>query len=255
MRSQAPINASAEPFRHDAGTLGVLMSHGFTGSPASMRPWGEYLAERGYSVSVPRLPGHGTIWQDLNRTGWDNWYDELDAELTALLQRCDRVAICGLSMGGALALRLAELRPDDVAALVVVNPAIAARDWRLRFVPMLKHVVPSMPGIGNDIKKVGVDEYGYGRTPLRALHSQLLAWRDITADLPNVKAPLLMFRATDDHVVDSTSLGLIQAGVSSTVAEFVTLHDSYHVATLDNDAPMIFERSAQFLREHLGEPA
>lgn len=250
----ASVKPSATPFHHDAGTLGVLLSHGFTGSPASMRPWGEYLAERGYTVSVPRLPGHGTTWQDLNRTNWDDWYGELDSALTKLLDRCDRVAVCGLSMGGGLALRLAELRPDDVEALVLVNPAIGVRNWQLRLLPVLKHAVPSLPGIGNDIKKVGADESGYARTPLRALHSQVRAWRQLGADLPKVEAPLLVFRATDDHVVDETSLGLIKAGVSSPVTEFVTLHDSYHVATLDNDAPIIFEQSAKFLAEHLGEP-
>jgi carboxylesterase len=250
----ASVKPSATPFHHDAGTLGVLLSHGFTGSPASMRPWGEYLAERGYTVSVPRLPGHGTIWQELNRTTWDDWYGELDAALTTLRDRCDRVAVCGLSMGGGLALRLAELRPDDVDALVLVNPAIGVRSWQLRLLPVLKHAVPSLPGIGNDIKKVGVDESGYARTPLRALHSQVRAWRQLCTDLPKVEAPLLVFRATDDHVVDETSLGLIKAGVSSPVTEFVTLHDSYHVATLDNDAPIIFEQSAKFLAEHLGDP-
>lgn len=250
----ASVKPSAEPFHHEAGTLGVLLSHGFTGSPASMRPWGEFLGGRGYSVSVPRLPGHGTEWRELNRTTWADWYGELDAAMSALLQRCDRVAVCGLSMGGGLALRLAEQRPDDVAALVLVNPAINLRNWQLRFVPLLKHVVPSVPGIGNDIKKIGADEYGYDRTPLRAVHSQLHGWRDVRRDLSKVTAPLQVFRATNDHVVDATSLELIKAGVSSPVTEFVTLHDSYHVATLDNDAPLIFAKSAEFLAAHLGVP-
>ena len=250
----ASVKPTAEPFHREAGTLGVLLSHGFTGSPASMRPWAEFLADRGYSVSVPRLPGHGTEWRDLNRTTWADWYGELDAAMTELLTRCDRIALCGLSMGGGLALRLTEDRPDDVAALILVNPAIGVRNWQLRFLPVLKRLVPSMPGIGNDIKKAGVDEYGYDRTPLRALHSQLGAWPGIQRDLAKVTAPLLVFRATDDHVVDETSLSLIKAGVSSPVAEFVTLHDSYHVATLDNDAPLIFETSAAFLGSHLGVP-
>lgn len=254
MRMPASVKPTAEPFHHEAGTLGVLLSHGFTGSPASMRPWAEFLADRGYSVSAPRLPGHGTDWRDLNRTTWADWYGELDAAMTELLQRCDRVALCGLSMGGGLTLRLTEDRPDDVAALILVNPAIGVRNWQLRLLPVLKRAVPSLPGIANDIKQAGADEHGYNRTPLRALHSQVLAWPGIQRDLPNVKAPLLVFRATDDHVLDDTSLTLIKAGVSSAVTEFVTLHDSYHVATLDNDAPLIFDKSATFLAHHLGVP-
>jgi carboxylesterase len=248
------VKPHAEPLSIDGGSVGVLLSHGFTGSPASMKPWGHDLADRGFTVRIPRLPGHGTRWQDLNRVGWDDWYGELDAALSELRERCDRVAVCGLSMGGALALRLAELRPDDVDALVLVNPAVAVRNWRLHLVPFLKYALPSMPGIGNDIKKPGADEVGYGRTPLRALHSQIRTWPQLRADLGRVTAPLLVFRSTDDHVVDGTGLGVIRDGVASKVTEFVTLTDSFHVATLDFDAPLIFERSAAFITEHLGSP-
>jgi carboxylesterase len=219
-----------------------------------MKPWGQDLADRGFSVRVPRLPGHGTHWRDLNRVGWDDWYAELDTALTDLRKNCDRVAICGLSMGGALGLRLAELRPDDVDALVLVNPAIAMQSKQLRLLPALKHLVPSMPGIGNDIKKPGSDEVGYTRTPLRALHTFVRIWPTIEADLGRIKAPLLVFRSDEDHVVDATSLGLIQRGVTTSVAEFITLTDSYHVATLDYDAQLIFDRSADFLTQHLGSP-
>ncbi len=250
MTDTLAVVPGAEPFSSDGGPIGVLLSHGFTGSPASMAPWAQYLAERGHTVRVPRLPGHGTTWQDMNRTGWDDWYATADDTLTELSGRCERVAVCGLSMGGAIALRLAELRPDVVDALVLVNPVVDLKNWQLKILPALKWIVPSIPGIGNDIKKPDTDEIGYDRTPLKAMASQVRAWRDIRADLGKVTAPLLMFRATDDHVVDATSLGLIRAGVSSAVAEYVTLEDSYHVATIDHDAPMIFERSAAFIAEH-----
>ncbi|HUQ00276.1 MAG TPA: alpha/beta fold hydrolase [Aeromicrobium sp.] len=243
----------AEPMSVDGGAVGVLLSHGFTGSPASMRPWAEYLADRGFTVRLPRLPGHGTTWQDLNTVGWDDWYGELDAALSELRERCDRVAVCGLSMGGALALRLAQLRPADVDAVVIVNPVVGVKGWRTKLVPYLKYLLPSTPGIGNDIKKPGADEVGYARTPLRALHSMIRTLPTISEELGRVKAPLLVFRATDDHVVDATSLELLRAGITSDVA-FVTLTDSYHVATLDFDAPLIFERSAAFITEHLGSP-
>lgn len=248
------VVAGAEPFSSDNGPVGVLLSHGFTGSPASMVPWARYLTERGHTVRVPRLPGHGTTWQELNRMRWDDWYAAADASLTELTERCDHVAVGGLSMGGAIALRLAETRPHDVSALVLVNPAIGVKDWQLKLVPALKWLVPAMPGIGNDIKKPGQDEVGYDKTPLKALASQVKGWRAVSADLGTVTAPLLMFRSTDDHVVDPTSLGLIRAGISSPVAEYVTLHDSFHVATIDNDAELIFERAAAFIGEHAGVP-
>ena len=144
---------------------------------------------------------------------------------------------------------------DDVDALVLVNPAIHLRRFDLRLVPVLQHLLPSMPGIGNDIKKSGADEIGYDRTPLKALASQLTMWKQVRADLPRVTAPLLMFRSTDDHVVDDSSQEIILQGVGSTVRELVTLTDSYHVATLDHDAARVFSQSAAFIAAHAGQDA
>lgn len=251
--SPVPVKPGAEPLAIDGGPVGVLLSHGFTGSPASMIPWARDLAERGHTVRVPRLPGHGTTWQEMNTTGWEQWYAELDTALTELRASCSHVVVAGLSMGGCLALRLAQQRPADVDAVVLVNPAINLRRFDLKLVPALKFVLPSMPGIGNDIKKPGADEIGYDKTPLRALASQLQMWKQVRADLPLVTAPLLMFRSDEDHVVDDSSKQLILDGVSSQVAEFIALSDSYHVATLDHDAALIFEQSASFIAAHTAD--
>lgn len=241
-----------EPFRADGNRIGILLSHGFTGSPASMIPWAQHLAALGHTVRVPRLPGHGTTWRDMNRTRWNDWYAELDTALTELRTTCDHVIVAGLSMGGCLALRLAEQRGPDVDALVLVNPAVHLDRRDLRLVPALQWILPSMPGIGNDIKKPGQDEIGYDRTPLKALASQLTMWKDVRANLSVVTQPILVFRSDDDHVVDATSVPIILEGVSSTVKELVPLTNSFHVATLDHDAPLIFERSAAFIAEHVG---
>lgn len=245
------LRPGAEPFAAAGDRTGFLLSHGFTGSPASMTPWARHLADQGHTVRVPRLPGHGTTWQEMNRTRWHDWYGELDTALTELRSQCDRVVLAGLSMGGCLALRLAEQRPTDVDALVLVNPAVNVRRLDIKLVPALQWIVPSMPGIGNDINKPGQDEIGYDRTPLRALASQLRMWKDVRAALPSITQPLLMFRSTDDHVVDETSQAIILDGVSSKVAELVTLHESFHVATLDHDAELILARTDAFVAEHL----
>lgn len=241
-----------EPFSADGGPVGVLLSHGFTGSPASMTPWGRHLAERGHTVRVPRLPGHGTTWKDMNTTRWQDWYGEVDAALTELRASCERVVVGGLSMGGCLALRLAEQRPADVDALVLVNPAVNLTRFDVKLVPALQWIVPSMPGIGNDIKKPGQDEVGYDRTPLRALASQLAMWKDVRGGLGKVTQPLLLFRSTDDHLVDPSSQRIILDGVSSTVTQLVTLEDSFHVATLDHDAPLIESTTDEFIAQHVG---
>lgn len=188
----------------------------------------------------------------MNRTRWEDWYAELDTALTELHTKTDKVVVAGLSMGGCLGLRLAEQRPQDVNALVLVNPAINVARFDVKLVPALQWIVPAMPGIGNDIKKPGGDEVGYDKTPLKALASQLKMWKDVRANLGKVTQPLILFRSDDDHVVDITSKDLILAGVSSSVKEFVELKDSFHVATLDNDAPLIFERTSAFIAGQVG---
>jgi carboxylesterase len=254
-----PVAPTAEPFATDAvpnpedgQRVGVLLVQGFTGSPASMAPWGHYLAEQGFGVSGPRLPGHGTSWQELNRTRWADWYGEVDRAFEKLRANHDQVVVGGLSMGGGLALRLAADRGRDVAGVVVVNPAVSTERKDVLALPVLKHVVPSLPGIANDIKKPGVEEHGYTRTPLRAAHSMTLGWKELRKDLPRVTQPLLMFRSVEDHVVDESSAAVIRARVSSRDLTERLLENSYHVATLDHDAPTLFEESAQFIRRVTG---
>lgn len=244
----------ADPFYSDgtpdqAGRrIGVLLSHGFTGSPASIVPWGQYLAEQGYAVSVPLLPGHGTTWQDLNTTRWQDWCAGVEKEFDALSDRTDKVVVGGLSMGATLALQLAVSRGDDVAALVLVNPGITNTNPARHVRHVLKHLVPAFPAIKNDIKKPGQDEVAYDKTPLKAAASMMDAWKGLIRDLPKITQPLLMFRSREDHVVDPASGRYVMSRVSSRDLTERILENSYHVATLDNDAPQIFEESAAFIR-------
>ncbi|WGX94698.1 carboxylesterase [Nocardioides sp. L-11A] len=243
----APLTIAARPELTGGRRIAVLLSHGFTGSPASMRPWGEHLGALGYAVAVPLLPGHGTTWQDLNTRRWADWYAELTRVFDALRAEHDAVVVGGLSMGGALVLRLAADRPDEVAGVMVVNPAVATRRLDVKLLPVLKHLVSSFPAIAGDIKKPGVLEHGYDRTPLKAIHSLMQAWPALRADLPRITAPLVYFRSADDHVVDDATEPLVIGGVSSADVTRVALPESYHVATLDNDAPTIFAESAAFV--------
>jgi carboxylesterase len=246
-----PVLPGAEPFSHDAagpsGEIGVLLSHGFTGSPRSMRPWAEHLAAQGHTVRLPRLPGHGTSWPELNRTRFEDWYAALDSALTELRARCSRVVVGGLSMGGTLVTKLAEDRSSEVDGVMLVNPLFKLEDWRLTFLPVLKWVVPATPAIGNDIRKEGVDELAYPKTPLKALHSLVQGCSGVVHELPSVTQPLLLMRSVEDHVVPASSSALLLSRVSSKDVTEVVLEHSYHVATLDNDAPQIFEMSDKFV--------
>jgi carboxylesterase len=243
------VQPGAEPyFRDGQGNIGVLLCHGFTSTPAAMRPWAERLAAAGLGVSVPRLPGHGTDWRDANRSSWPQWLDALQAALAKLREKHDQVFVAGLSMGGTLALLLAARNPDDVRGLVLVNPSLRGDDRRLVFLPVLRHLVPSVAGIGSDIRKPGVVEQAYDRTPLHALHQLTRLWRVTRDELPGITQPMLVFRSDIDHVVSPRSVALLRERAGSRDITVVALHDSFHVATLDNDAQRIVDGSLAFVR-------
>ncbi|UUZ61854.1 alpha/beta hydrolase [Nocardioides sp. B-3] len=194
------------------------------------------------------LPGHGTRWQELNKVGWSDWYATLTASFDKLRAENDAVAVCGLSLGGAPVMRIAADRPDEVAGIVVVNPGIATRRIDVKFLPVLRFPVPAFPGIVNDIKQPGQDEYGYTKAPLKAAYSMIFhGFKQLRADLPKVTSPFLYFKSVEDHVADDSSIAIIKKSVSSRDFTLVNPENSYHVATLDNDAPQIFKESADFI--------
>ncbi|MFJ4618480.1 alpha/beta hydrolase [Streptomyces sp. NPDC088812] len=242
-----PVLAGAEPYRHEGGEVGVLLCHGFTGSPQSLRPWARHLAGHGLTVALPLLPGHGTRWEDMAVTGWPDWYAELDRELRVLRDRCARVFVAGLSMGGALALRLAAQHGDGVGGVVLVNPANKVHGLSAYALPVARHLVRTVKGITSDIAKESVEEIGYDRVPLHAAHSLRVFLRLVDGELPQVTQPLLLLRSARDHVVPAADPARILSRVSSTDVTEVLLEQSYHVATLDHDADRIFEESLAFI--------
>ncbi|MFJ9538108.1 alpha/beta hydrolase [Streptomyces sp. NPDC101225] len=242
-----PVLPGAEPYRHEGGEVGVLLCHGFTGSPQSLRPWAEHLAERGLTVSLPLLPGHGTRWEDMQLTGWQDWYAEVDRELRSLRERCREVFVAGLSMGGTLALRLAAKHGETVRAVMVVNPANRMHGLSPYALPVARHLLRSTPGIASDIAKEGRTELGYDRVPLHAAHSLRTFFRLVDGELPQVTQPLLVLHSPQDHVVPPADSARILSRVSSRDVTEILLEQSYHVATLDHDADRIFDESLAFI--------
>jgi esterase/lipase len=261
----APIGVmpGAEPFAFPGGDgtdgrTGVLLVHGFTGTPMSMRPWGEHLAAEGFAVRCPLLPGHGTRWQDANASTHDQWTSTVDNAFDELVATCDRVFVAGLSLGGTLATRLAEVRPDDVAGVVLVNPALLTQRVDAKLLPMLARITPSWAPIASDIKKPGITELAYPKLPTRAMMQVRALWSLTRADLARVTAPVIVFHSVEDHVVEPVNSEILLAGIGSSDKTEVLLEDSYHVATLDNDAPKIFAGSVDWIRDRVrssGEPA
>jgi len=237
-------------FSHDGGDVGVLLVHGFSGAPGSMRPWADHLVAEGFSVRLPLLPGHGTRWQDANRTTFADWLGEVTAALQELTARCRAVVVCGLSMGGTLTLRLAELYPESMAGIVLVNPSVLTLRKDAKYLlPVLRYVLPAYPGINGDIAKPGVEEPGYRWIPVKAGDSLSKAWPVVRQDLPKITTPVLLLHSRVDHVVEPVNARVVHDEISSTDVTEIVLERSYHVATLDHDAELIFTASVEFIEK------
>jgi carboxylesterase len=244
------VRPGAEPFRFGAGSTGALLLHGFTGSPASLRPLGESLAAAGVTVVGPLLPGHGTNdWNDLADGTLESWTEAADDGLEDLAA-CDPVDVVALSMGAGLALDLAARNPERVRGLVLINPYV--RDPRLALAGVTRVFVRSVKGVGNDIKKPGQDEVCSERIPVRTLVQVRRLHKRAAQQLPSVTQPLLVLRSDEDHTVDASNAKLVMDRVGSERKELVRLTNSYHVATLDYDADVITERTLAFVTASRG---
>jgi len=236
------------------GANGVLVLHGFTGNPQSMRPLAEALATAGFTVELPLLPGHGTAVEDMVPTRWEDWSGSAESQFQALAARCDRVVVVGLSMGGALTCWLAERHPH-VAGIALVNPMVHAPDaeFRAGIQSLLDAGTEVFDAIGSDIKKEGPVEAAYPGTPLAAVLSLFEGVDEVEGRLGDISCPTLLLSSREDHVVDPVSGDVLVSSVAGPV-ERVFLEDSYHVATLDNDAPLIEARVVAFATAVMGGP-
>ncbi len=251
MTDQHPIIPGAEPLSVTGGPVGVLVLHGFTGNPSSMRGLAEAFVAAGHTVEMPRLPGHGTHIDDMLETTWADWSAAAEAALVDLESRTDQVVVAGLSMGGSLTAWLATRHPE-LAGIICINPAVAPQDDLLAVVTeMVAAGQTVMDGIGSDVADPDVVESAYPQTPLRPLMSMFEVAEGIVADLPKVECPLLLFTSPQDHVVPPTDSDLLAASVSGPV-ERVSCDRSFHVATVDLDKEMIFERSVEFVARVTG---
>lgn len=240
----------AQPFSFEGGDIGVLAVHGFTGCTQSMLPLGKGLAEAGFTVLGPRLPGHGTTVKDMATRKWTEWTGEAERSLQELMERCEKVFVTGLSMGGTITCFLGERYPLRIAGLMPINAAVARLNPLMPLTPVAKYVLKTIPGVGSDIKDPGAKESCYDKVPVAAA-AELHALMKITRrDLARITSPLLIFASREDHVVPTTNGPFILEHVSSADKELVWLENSYHVATLDYDKDLIIQRCVEFIESH-----
>jgi carboxylesterase len=223
--------------------------HGFTGSPVSMRPLAEALADAGFAVEMPRLPGHGTSVEDLAETGWDDWLTEAERALGDVRSRTPggKVVVVGLSMGGALAAALAQGHPE-LAGIVLINAPVAPPPELAASVEeMMAGGMEVIDSIGGDIADPDADEASYDATPLRPLVTMLMAGNDVRDRLGDIGQPTLLITSRQDHVVSPTDSDVFAEGISGPV-ERLWLEKSFHVATLDYDRAEVEHRTVEFAR-------
>lgn len=211
------------------------------------------FAADGFDVEMPLLPGHGTEVADMVPTRWADWASAVDRAYQRLAQRCPKVVVAGLSMGGTLTLWTA-LQYPQVAAAICVNPAAQPQPDEVvaMFDDMLAQGVETMPGIGSDIAMPGVVEQAYTETPVAALRSLLAEGvAPLAGRYGSATVPLLLCTSRQDHVVDPSQSDFLAAAWGAPV-ERLWLERSFHVATQDHDADLIAEHAVAFARRHLG---
>lgn len=250
--TETAVMPGAEAVFIAGNETGVLLSHGYTGTPQSMRYVGEYLAERGgVTVWIPRLPGHGTRLEDMAATTAGDWLRGVRTALTELQRQCSRIFLVGLSMGGTLMLHLAATRPELIQGLVVINAPVFLDNPDFAAVAFADDAPEFLPKISADIKRPDTDELSYQGAPVataRHLYALMAATREL---LPRVRCPLLAFYSREDHVVPPANGPYVLERVSCADKRLVTLENSYHVATLDNDRELIASETLRFIEQRI----
>ncbi len=247
----AQVVEGCEPVSHrGVSDVGVLVVHGFTGSPASMRSVSDAMIAAGHHVEAPRLPGHGTSVDDLTTRRWADWYGAAEAALDALQERVERTVVVGQSMGGSLALALALAHPE-LAGVACINPATRRPgDDVIELIDdLLEDGFEIAPGEGSDIADPDAVDISYDGTPLRPVRSLFFDGLAVISDrFGELEMPLRLFTSRQDHVVDPADSEHLAATWGGPV-EHTWLERSYHVATVDYDRSVVASGIVDFIAE------
>jgi carboxylesterase len=238
------------PFHLEGGPHGVVLIHGFPGSPAEMRPLGEALAAHGFSVLAPLLPGHGTTVEDLARVAWTDWAVAVAEAHELLTGRCQRVSVAGLSLGALLTLNLAAERP--VESLVVYSPPILIDNPLFRLSRLYGWIPAAIPQSWTNTApadpEINRRTWYYESIPLRSIHQVHLLTDHVRRQLPAVTAPALVFMSRHDASVRLESGEIVLNEIGSTDKTLVTLTESGHNPLIDREREFVYEETAHFFR-------
>jgi carboxylesterase len=237
------------PFFLEGGPIGALLIHGFTGSPPEMRLVGDYLHQRGLTVSGPLLPGHGTSVEDMNRSKWTEWTEHVEQTLVALQDRCETVFVGGLSMGSVLTLYLAARHPE-LSGAILYSPAVWPADRLLYLTPVLKYVIRVKPKSGDsDLTDLEAERrlWSYEENPVFAAHEFLKLLRHVRQRLSRVTCPVLIIHSTLDQAIHPDSARRTYDRIGSSDKKLLTLHNSGHCITVDSEWEAVAEKTYAFI--------
>lgn len=228
--------------------VGILLIHGFTSTTSSMMYLAEKFAEKRYNVELPALSGHGTKWDDLAQVTYQDWINDVENAYWKLKKRVQYLFVCGLSLGGALTLRLAELH-KDISGIILINNALIFTNIKFWFVPLIKNFIPYVKAVGGDLKDPDAVEITYDKTSIKAVNEMLKFLKVVKQNIKKVESPALIFKSRNDHVIPIKSAKFTYENISSIQKELIWLDNSYHVATLDYDKEKIFKLSIAFIEK------
>lgn len=244
-----------ETFFLKGGPVGVLLCHGYTATTAEVRLLGDYLHARGYTVSAPLLPGHGTTPQEMNRCHWQDWADALESAYTALAARCDKVFAGGESMGGLLTLNLASRHPEVLGVMVYAAALKLPSATDELAIKLLHWLMPLGTQKGDDDSAAGPRWQGYPCNPLPAARQMLKLQEVVTARLHKVAQPILITQGRLDTAVAAEAPEMIAAGVSSEDKTIRWFEESTHCVLLDQEWEAVAALSLDFIERVLAAPS
>lgn len=252
MEQETGIMKGAESFFFPAGDTGCLLIHGFAGSPQSLKKMGRHLAREGITTLGVRLKGHGTRVEEMHDCSYQDWIDSAVEGLIHLRSRCRQIFAAGLSMGGALSLHLAHLYPMEIKGLVTICTPYAPRNWVIGMFRVLKRVVKILPVGWRCVKDPDVEEVNYSYQSVPALHELLRLLEVVKEDLPRICQPALVIASRRDPLVRAGHTAMLFNRLGSTDKQVFWVERSSHVATLDYDRELIFQRAAEFIKKRQG---
>ncbi|NPD87650.1 MAG: alpha/beta fold hydrolase [Asgard group archaeon] len=234
--------------------IGFLLIHGFTGTHFEMIPLEEFLTDRGFSVRNITLPGHETTEEDLTTKKWTDWVEFAQLKLDELSNKCKKVFVVGLSMGGTITLLLGA-RNKDVAGIITLAPVYKAPDWRMHLlsIPLVHYVYPRYKNEESgweDLEALSTHK-SYEHYPIKSVSELYKMLKETKKQVKNIQVPILIIQSKKDLSVPDKHAKLIYSNVNTTDRQLVWIENGGHVIPKDAGRQQMFETIDSWLKGRL----